>query len=292
MHPSLRLALLAPLLLAACDAAAPAPPNPPPDPGAPTLTVVRPLADTVVFVGSPRWLPLEERFRHREGAPLTYTARSDGDALAVHVSDYDYLVLEPRAPGTAAVIVEARAADGTSAADTLAVEVRPACPPAPEPGARDYFPLEAGRTWDFAGALVTTYSAHTNSIAITATLTVAEAECRGGEVEYVLRGTSSESGSRPEYDLTERFDHDLFFEPAFLHPDAFPRYAAAADTLDGTAFLEPFVRFACDMYWSQSQTLEALFVAEVGPARMVRQQPVDHPDHGEGTRTCRLALMP
>ena len=73
----------------------------------------------------------------------TYTARSDGDALAVRVSEYDYLVLEPRNLGTSTVTVEARAADGTSAADTFAVEVLSACPPAPDPGARDYFPLEA-----------------------------------------------------------------------------------------------------------------------------------------------------
>jgi hypothetical protein len=295
MRFALRLALLFSTALAACDAVPPAPPDPP-DPVRPTVAVVRPLADTVVFLGSPRWVPLEERFRHSGAAALAYSARSDGDAVAVHVSEYDYLVLEPLALGTATVTVEARAEDGASAADTLSVEVLPACPPDPEPGALDYFPLEAGRTWHFLGTRTDTYPLYTLSETVTSSLTVLDAVCRAGERRYTLRvevDDATYSFTR-DYDLTEHYDHTLALQPTLQYPATLARYAgpAAPDTLDGRPFMNPLAGSLCPMYSNEPDTVEASLTAGVGPTVLWRQGPISHTNYGVGVRTCRVVLAP
>ncbi|WP_412060933.1 hypothetical protein [Rubrivirga sp. IMCC45206] len=139
-----RLVLAALLLpvLAACDAAAPAP--------AAEVRLVHPFADLSMDpADEPRALALDGRFEGNAAAgPVRVEATVLGDPL-VEATLGASLVLRGLAEGETAVRVEARGANGGVAADTFAVVVWSPCPRSARADEVEMFPVAVGSRWAY-----------------------------------------------------------------------------------------------------------------------------------------------
>jgi hypothetical protein len=156
------------------------------------VRVLRPLEDVQVYEDSQptKRIALDLYFENSEGHAVSFTVRSEGEAVQAVVSGErkESLEVVPVSAGEARVVVTARDQFDQEVSGGFTVRVLSACPQAQDSREHDYFPLEAGRTWTYEYLSSFEDRDQASSTQGTLTLDFLEAgSCEGGTQTFRVR---------------------------------------------------------------------------------------------------------